>query len=264
MRNRLHALGLVDRALRLASDAELEALIAGLNDDQAEALERLAGHDHDHDHDGDHDHGGGDAHGSGDGAIDVDGGAAATDADTAGDDDGADTEAAAGAESDGDTTAATSSRVAHVSVDDVRATAGHGRLNGQLESVAILLSDAALADCIEQLGDNSDNPTAEQLRDALPGVIERHGLAATRLMLASTVAGEANAAATIRDLLKTDELVKFPKEAPRRIVPALERTEAKPDPDREALKARRAEIKQMKRDAAKARRLQSARDRGRA
>lgn len=210
MRNRLHALGLVDRAVRLASDEELQALIDGLNEDQADALDRLAGHaSHDHADGADHDHD------------------------------------------------------AAVTPDDIRATTGRGRLNGQMESVAILLSDAALADCIEQLGDNSDNPTEAQLLEVLPGVIERHGLAATRLMLASTVAGEANAAAVIRDLLKNDDLVKFPKEEPRRIVPALERTEEQADPEREALKERRAETKRLKREQAAARREQSARDRGR-
>lgn len=212
MRNRLHALGLVDRALRLATDEELQALIDGLNEDQTEALGRLAAHAS-HDHGTDHDH---DEH------------------------------------------------EATVEPADIRATSGRGRLNGQMESVAILLSDAALADCIEQLGDNSDSPTEEQLVEVLPGIIERHGLAATRLMLASTVAGEANAAATIRELLKSNDLVKFPKEEPRRIVPALERTEQADDPERAALRERRAEAKRLKREAAATRREQSARDRGRA
>ena len=48
-----------------------------------------------------------------------------------------------------------------------------------------MLSDAALADCIEKLGDHADEPTSEQITEVLPGLVERHGLAITRLMLAS-------------------------------------------------------------------------------
>ena len=182
---------------------ELQALIDGLNEDQTEALGRLAAHAS-HDHGTDHDH---DEH------------------------------------------------EATVEPADIRATSGRGRLNGQMESVAILLSDAALADCIEQLGDNSDSPTEEQLVEVLPGIIERHGLAATRLMLASTVAGEANAAATIRELLKSNDLVKFPKEEPRRIVPALERTEQADDPERRlrsAAEAKRLAAKPLRPAASRA------------
>ena len=128
-----------------------------------------------------------------------------------------------------------------------------------MESLAILLTDAALADCIEQLGDHGDDPTREQLTEVLPGLVERHGLAITRIMLASTVAGEAKAAGVIRDLLKNDELVKLPKEEPRRIVPAVEHGE--PDrSEREALKAR-ARGRRVKQAEAAVRREQSARDR---
>jgi hypothetical protein len=155
---------------------------------------------------------------------------------------------------------------AGVTPDALRDAAAKGRMNGALESIALVLTDAVLTDCIERLGDHSDDPTSEQLTDVLPGVVERHGLAITRLMLASTVAGEAKASDVIRDLLKNDELVKLPKEEPRRIVPALERTdaEAAADPERDALKARRHDARQRKRADAAVRREQSARDRGRA
>ena len=135
-------------------------------------------------------------------------------------------------------------------------------MNGTLESVALVLTDAALADCIEKLGDHADNPTSEQLTEVLPGVIERHGLAITRMMLASTVAGEAAAAAVIRDLLKHDDTVKLPPEEPRQIVPAIE-PDADDDPEREALKAKRLEARRRKSEEAALRREQSARDRGR-
>ena len=48
-----------------------------------------------------------------------------------------------------------------------------------------------LADTIEQLGDKADLPSHDDLKEVLPGIIERHGLAATRMMLASAVAGDA-------------------------------------------------------------------------
>ena len=135
-------------------------------------------------------------------------------------------------------------------------------MNGTLESVALVLTDAALADCIEKLGDHADNPTSEQLTEVLPGVIERHGLAITRMMLASTVAGEAAAANVIRDLLKHDDTVKLPPEEPRQIVPAIE-PDTDDDPEREALKAKRLEARRRKSEEAALRREQSARDRGR-
>ena len=105
--------------------------------------------------------------------------------------------------------------------DAIRAAAAKGRIDGGMESLALVLTDAALADCIEQLGDHSDNPTTEQLRAVLPGIVERHGIGVTRLMLASTVAGEANASVVIRDLLKHDELVELPPPEPARPSPIV-------------------------------------------
>jgi hypothetical protein len=151
-----------------------------------------------------------------------------------------------------------------VTPDAIRAAVHKGRMNGAMESIAMVLTDASLADCIEKLGDHADNPTKEQLTEVLPGLVERHGLAVTRMMLASTVAGEAAASVVIRDLLKNDDLVKLPKEEPRRIVPAAERVEdAETDPEREALKAKRAEAKRRKQEEAAARRQQSAQARNR-
>ena len=137
-----------------------------------------------------------------------------------------------------------------------------GRMNGGMESIAVVLADATLADCIEQLGDHSENPTSEQLREVLPGIVERHGLPATRLMLTSTVAGEAPASAVIRDLLKHDDLVKLPPAADRPITPLVQAPQVD-DAEREAVKAKRREMKLRRQAEAKARREQSARDRGR-
>lgn len=145
----------------------------------------------------------------------------------------------------------------------VRAAATKGRLDGTMESMALVLTDAALADCIKELGDDSDNPTSDQLRTVLPGLIERHGLGVTRMMLASTVAGEANAAAVIRDLLKHDETVKLPAVEHVAAAPIV-RAPKVPEAEREAIKARRLDQKRKKQELARTRREQSAKARGRA
>lgn len=147
--------------------------------------------------------------------------------------------------------------------DAIRAAAQTGRLDGTLESIALLLTDTALADCIEQLGDHSEHPSTEQLSDVLPGLVERHGLPIVQLMLASTVAGEAPAAPIIRDLLKHDELVKLPPAEPKPL-PKLVDTDKHSTAEREALKAKRAEAKRAKQEAARARREQSLKARNRA
>ena len=146
--------------------------------------------------------------------------------------------------------------------DAIRQAVVKGRINGTMETIALVLTDASLADCIEKLGDHSENPTSEQLREVLPGVIERHGLAITRMMLASTVAGEAAAATVIRDLLRHDDIVKLPPEELRPIAPEPREAE-EDDPEREAIKAKRVEARRRKQEQAAQRREQSARDRGR-
>ena len=73
----------------------------------------------------------------------------------------------------------------------MRSTAARGRMDGGLEQVCTLLTDACLAACIEALGDHSDNPTEAQLLEVTPALIEAHGLPTVRLMLAASVAGEA-------------------------------------------------------------------------
>ena len=189
-RTRLQSLGLLGRAFQAATDEELDALVAALDEDHRDALTELV----------------------------------ATDA------------------------------------ASVRAAAAEGRIDGTMESIAVVLVDACLADCIEQLGDHADNPSSDELRDVLPGIIERHGVAATRIMLASTVAGEANASAIIRDLLKSDDDVKLPPaEEPPVVV--FERHRDDDDPDRQALLARRREQRKAKQDAARVRREQSRQDR---
>ncbi|HYN31987.1 MAG TPA: hypothetical protein VES40_05140, partial [Ilumatobacteraceae bacterium] len=114
-----------------------------------------------------------------------------------------------------------------------------------------------------ELGDHSDNPSTAQLQEVLPGVVERHGVAMTRIMLASTVAGEAPASAIIRDLLKNDELVKLPKADEVTIAPLID-TQKRTDDEQAAVKAKRAEAKAAKKEAERARKAQSAAARNRA
>ena len=132
--------------------------------------------------------------------------------------------------------------------DAVRDAATKGRIDGTMESLALVLTDACLADCIEQLGDHADNPSSDQLRAVLPGIIERHGLGMTRLMLASTLAGEAAAAAVIRDLLKHDDSVKLPPADADAPGPAAR----PPDAASAEVKARRLDVKRRKQAEARA------------
>lgn len=194
VKNRLQALGLVDRAFQSTTDDELAAAVEQLGDEHRDAMNELVGET--------------------------------------------------------------------LEPESIRESIGKGRMDGTMESVALLVSDACLADCIEQLGENADHPSSDELRDVLPGLIERHGKGVTQIMLASTVAGEAPASAIIRDLLKHDDLVKLPPPAATPRGP-IARAPKVDDAEREAIRAKRKEMKQQKQAEARARREQSRRDRSR-
>ena len=194
VKNRLQALGLLDRAIAATSDEELAGAVEALDDEHRDALQSVV---------------------------------------------------------KGEPT-----------VEALRAAVSGGRIDGTMESIALVVTDACLADCITELGDHADNPTSDQLREVLPGVVERHGAAITRIMLASTVVGEAPASAIIRDLLKHDELVKLPPAEPRPLAPLIQAASIDPS-ERAALKAKRKELKARKQAEARAAREQSLRDRGR-
>jgi hypothetical protein len=193
VKNRLQALGLLDRSFAAATDEELAAAVEALDDDHRDALTEVV---------------------------------------------------------KGEPTA-----------DAIREAIARGRLDGTLEGVALVLTDKALADCVEQLGEHAENPTSDQLREVLPGLVERHGVAITRMMLSSTVVGEAPASAIIRDLLKHDELVQLPPAEPKPIAPMYV-----PDIDpeeRAEVKAKRKELHERKQAAARASREQAAKARNR-
>jgi len=193
MKNRMQALGLLDRSFKAATDEELTAAIEALDDDHREGLQSF---------------------------------------------------------------------VDELTPAGIRSAVKAGRIDGDMEAVAAVITDLCLADCIEQLGEHADNPSTDQLREVLPGVAERHGVAVTRIMLASTVAGEAPASAIIRDLLKSDELVALPKVEDVQIAPLVD-TRRRSDDEQAEVRAKRAEAKRAKKEAERARRAQSAAARNR-
>ena len=139
----------------------------------------------------------------------------------------------------------------------IRATAARGRMSGALEQISTVLTDVCLADCIEQLGENAENPSEENLTEVTPGLIERHGLPAVRLTLASSVAGDAAASAVLTRLLKHDEVLGLPAEDEP--APAVVLTK---EIDEET-RAKRKAAKERKQADARLRREQQARARGR-
>ncbi|MEO7397508.1 MAG: hypothetical protein ABIW84_02985, partial [Ilumatobacteraceae bacterium] len=183
------ALSLLDRALIAISDDELKALLAALPDDHVSAVRRISGLRQE----------------ASFGAADT------TAADLAGQSDQG---------SEHDLTSAPA-LIDDSFVDAVRAAAHKGRLNGDLQRLGVVMSDACLADCVTQLGDKAEMPTEDDLKEVLPGLVEAHGVGLVRLMLASTVVGEAPASATIVALLKDDELVALPPGEQKPLAPLL-------------------------------------------
>ncbi len=92
-------------------------------------------------------------------------------------------------------------------IANLRGAVQRGRLKGAPEKLADVLTAGALQDCIEQLGDKADFPSIDDLRAVLPGMVERHGLRRTRVMMASAIVGEAPASASLVKLLKTEPVI---------------------------------------------------------
>lgn len=197
MKNRLQALGMLDRALSAISDSELEGIVAALPDDHRSGLDELCG--------------------AREGGFK-------------------------------DPAARTLA---------IRSTAARGRVNGDLERVATVLTDVCLAKCIEELGDDADNPSEEQLLAVTPGLIDSFGLPLVRLMLATSLAGEAAASVTLMRLLKHNEQFTLPPAEPVATTLLPARTA---DDD---VKAKRKAAKEKKQAEARARREQQLRARGR-
>lgn len=137
----------------------------------------------------------------------------------------------------------------------VRSVAIKGRLNGNLERMSLLLSDACLSDCIEALGNSADDPSEEQLRDVIPGLVEKHGLATVQVMMASAVTGEAEASPILVRFLKHDDAWKLPPVETVTTAPVV----ATPtdDAERIALREQRKARRAAEQEAARARRDQA-------
>jgi hypothetical protein len=192
---RLVALNVLERSVAVATDEELEAMLASLPEDHRAEVARLSGS-------------------------------------------GADDEP----------------------VPALREAVKKGRVNGTAEALVLLLTDTALADAIEQLGDKAELPSHDDLQGVLPGIVERHGLAATRMMLASAVAGDAPAKATLADLLKHDPVLALPKPPKEEPAPRPEpaAASAEEEAERARVKAQRAERRARQKAEAEARRQQAA------
>ncbi len=244
------ALSLLDRALIAVTDDELIALMAGLPDDHVLAVKRISGL-----READAPATVIEAADPTDVATVATGAANATATDGPAPSDSTDTADIADIADIADT-----SSDAEV-VEAIRATAHKGRLNGDLQRLGVVLSDACLAECVEELGDAAELPTEADLQKVMPGLVDKHGVGVVRLMLASTVVGEAPASATIVGMLKNDELVKLPPAADKPLAPLLPLKQD--DAERLALKAQRKERKANEQAAARLRREQLARAKNR-
>jgi len=217
------ALSLLDRAFIATTDDELKALLAGLPEDHVLAVKRISG-------------------------IRTDESGKSTSAD----------ETAEAAETAADATPTPAADTDYSDlIEAIRTTAHKGRLNGDLQRLGVVLSDACLADCVEQLGDAADLPALEDLEKVMPALVDKHGVGVVRMMLASTVVGEAPASATIVGMLKNDELVKLPPNEDKPLAPLLPLKQD--DAERLALKAQRKERRAQEQAAARLRREQLAR-----
>ena len=138
----------------------------------------------------------------------------------------------------------------------IRTAAAKGRMNGNLERITNTIAAACLNDCVEALGDNADLPSEDDLLAVVPGLVEGHGVNATRVMLATVAAGDAPAAATIVRLLKHHETLALPAVVATVVAKAAPVAE---DPERAALRERRKADKKKKQGEAALRRDQIAR-----
>lgn len=139
----------------------------------------------------------------------------------------------------------------------IRVTTAKGRVNGDLERIAITLTETCLDECIEALGSNADDPSEENLRSVLPAVIKKHGLDVTQVMLATVVTGEALASPIITRLLKHDAEWKLPPPPAVDVAPVVKVT-AHDDAERQAIKEQRKARKLAEQEQARRRREQSA------
>ncbi len=194
-KNRMQALGLLDRSFKAATDDELATAIEALDDDHREGLDSF---------------------------------------------------------------------VEAATPDGVRTAVKAGRINGDMEAIAAIISDLCLADCIKELGDHADNPSTDQLKAVLPGIVERsrrgghphhaRGHGGRR----GACVGDHPRPAEVRRARRTPEGRRGHDRSADRHVEALTAR------SRRRSKAKRAEAKAAKKEADRARKAQSAAARNRA
>jgi hypothetical protein len=146
-------------------------------------------------------------------------------------------------------------------VGAIRSVAIKGRMNGNLERLAGVVSEPCLADCVEQLGDHADMPSESDLLEVAPGLVERHGIGIVRVMLAAAVAGEAPASPAIIRILKHDETLALPAPSPTPSPAPVKTMSAEEAAERERIRERRKEERRQKQAEQAARREQAARAR---
>ena len=230
------ALSLLDRSLIAISDDDMKALLAGLPADHVSAIKRISGL---RPNDGSE--------------LEIPAAAESTNSDSKADAAGEDAAEGDAAEV-ADAPAITAADIDDSVIEAIRVAAHKGRLNGDLQRLGVVMSDACLAECVKLLGDKADMPSEADLTGVMPQLIDNHGVGAVRLMLASTVVGEAPASAIIVGMLKNDELVKLPVLEPKPLAPLL--PPKQDDAERLALKAQRKDRKAAEQAAAKLRREQ--------
>ncbi|MFM8649448.1 MAG: hypothetical protein ACKODY_06735, partial [Actinomycetota bacterium] len=143
--------------------------------------------------------------------------------------------------------------------DAIRTSAAKGRINGDLERSAIVLTEACLDDCVEALGSAAEDPSEGQLLSVLPDIVKKHGVATSQVMLASVICGEAVAAPIITRILKSNDVLKLPPAEAITTAPVI--IEKESNPERDALKEQRKAKRAAEQEAARRRREQSARAR---
>jgi hypothetical protein len=137
----------------------------------------------------------------------------------------------------------------------IRETVNKGRINGDLERMALVLTENCLNECIEALGSKADDPSEEDLRGVLSAVIDNHGLDVTQVMLATVVTGEAIASPIITRILKHDDAWKVPPAPAVTSAPVI--ADSRDEAERAAIKEQRKARKAAEQEAARRRREQS-------
>ena len=110
--------------------------------------------------------------------------------------------------------------------------------------VAFALTERVNDDTISALGDNSENPSLDDLTAVLPGVLDAHDVQLVTLMLAAYAASDAEVRPVARELLDTDE--RFTIGKPVEIEEAASPLAQPPVVDEKALAAKREQRKAAK------------------